>query len=186
MSQIEKTIVVEAPVEDVYAQWTQFEEFPRFMDGVDRVVQLDDQTLEWTATVAGHEKHWTARIVDQTPDVRIAWRGLDGAQNDGAVMFTPVDGGTTEIRLVVDADPDGLIEEAGDRLGFLDRRVSGDLDRFKAFIEEREGPTDSWNGEIHGDEVISPGDGSASPAGGELTPDIGPGTSTGLRPRRFR
>ena len=96
MSQIEKTIVVEAPLEDVYAQWTQFEEFPRFMDGVERVVQLDDRTLEWTATVAGREKRWTARIVDQTPDVRIAWRGLDGARNDGAVLFTWVDAGTTE------------------------------------------------------------------------------------------
>jgi uncharacterized membrane protein len=163
MSRIEKTIVVEAPLEDVYAQWTQFEEFPRFMDGVDRVVQLDDQTLEWTATVAGREKRWTARIVDQTPDERIAWRGLDGAQNDGAVLFTPVDAGTTEIRLVVDADPEGVIEEAGDRLGFLDRRVSGDLDRFKAFIEERDRPTGSWDGEIHGDEVIPAADGSAGP-----------------------
>ena len=165
MSQIEKTIVVEAPLEDVYAQWTQFEEFPRFMDGVERVVQLDDRTLEWTTTVAGREKRWTARIVDQTPDVRIAWRSLDGARNDGAVLFTWVDAGTTEIRLVVDAEPDGIFEGAGDRLGFLDRRVSGDLDRFKAFIEERDGPTGSWSGEIHGDEVIAPADGSADLGG---------------------
>jgi uncharacterized membrane protein len=163
MSRIEKTIVVEAPIEDVYAQWTQFEEFPRFMDGVERVVQLDDQTLEWTATVGGREKRWTARIVDQTPDERIAWRGLDEAQNDGAVLFNPLDGDKTEIRLVVDADPEGVIEEAGDRLGFLDRRVSGDLDRFKAFIEERDRPTGSWDGEIHGDEVIPPVDGLAEP-----------------------
>jgi uncharacterized membrane protein len=156
MSRIEKIITVGAPLEDVYAQWTQFEEFPRFMEGVDRVVQLDDQTLEWTATVAGREKRWTARIVDQTPDERIAWRGLDGAQNDGAVLFRPVDGERTEIRLVVDADPEGVIEEAGDRLGFLDRRVAGDLERFKAFIEERDRPTGSWAGDIHGDAVIRP------------------------------
>ena len=173
MSQIEKTIVVEAPVEDVYAQWTQFEDFPAFMDGVDRVVQLDDQTLEWTATVAGREKRWTALIVDQTPDERIAWRGLDGAQNDGAVLFTRVDAGTTEIRLVVDADPEGVIEEAGDWLGFLDRRVSGDLDRFKEFIEERARPTGSWNGEIHGDEVIPPVDEAADPVGAGSERDIG-------------
>jgi uncharacterized membrane protein len=156
MSRIEKTIVVDAPLEDVYAQWTQFEDFPRFMDGIDRVVQLDDRTLEWTATVAGREKRWTARIVDQTPDVRIAWRGLDGARNDGAVLFRWVDAETTEIRLVVDAEPDGVVEGVGDRLGFLERRVSGDLDRFKAFIEQRDRPTGSWSGEIHGDEVITP------------------------------
>lgn len=156
MSRIEKTVVVDAPVGDVYAQWTQFEEFPRFMDGVDRVEQLDDRTLAWTATVGGREKRWTARIVDQTPDARIAWRSVDGAQNDGAVLFTPVDGGQTEIRLVVDADPDGIVEEAGDRLGFLDRRVGGDLERFKTFIEDRGAPTGSWDGEIHGNEVIPP------------------------------
>jgi uncharacterized membrane protein len=171
MSRIEKTIVVEAPLEDVYAQWTQFEEFPRFMDGVERVVQIDDRTLEWTATVAGREKRWTARIVDQTPDVRIAWRSLDGAQNDGAVLFSWVDPGTTEIRLVVDAEPEGIVEGTGDRLGFLDRRVSGDLDRFKAFIEERDGPTGAWSGEIHGDEVIPPDDGSADLGGALSEPD---------------
>ncbi len=117
MSRIEKIITVEAPLEDAYAQWTQFEEFPRFMEGVDRVVQIDDRTLRWTATVAGREKQWTARIVDQTPDTRIAWRSLDGTQNDGAVLFSRVDAGTTEIRLVVDADPEGIVEAAGDRLG---------------------------------------------------------------------
>jgi uncharacterized membrane protein len=154
MSRIEKTIVVDAPIEKAYAQWTQFEEFPRFMDGVERVVQLDDQTLEWTANVGGRQKRWTAKIVDQTPLVRIAWRGLDGAENDGAVLFTEAGEGTTEIRLVVDAEPEGVVEEAGDRLGFLDRRITGDLERFKAFIEERYRPSGSWDGEIHGDEVI--------------------------------
>ena len=156
MSRIEKTIVVEAPLEDAYAQWTQFESFPEFMEGVDRVVQLDDRTLEWTATVAGREKRWTAEIVDQTPDERIAWRSTEGAQNDGAVLFAPAGDRSTEIRLVVDADPEGIIEEAGDRLGVLDRRVGGDLERFKAFIEGRDGPTGLWDGEIHGDEVLPP------------------------------
>jgi len=124
------------------------------MEGVDRVVQIDDRTLEWTATVAGREKSWTARIVDQTPGVRIAWRSTSGTQNDGAVMFSP-GGAGTEIRLVVDADPDGIVEQVGDRLGFLDRQVGGDLERFKAFIESRGRPTGEWDGEIHGDEVVS-------------------------------
>jgi uncharacterized membrane protein len=121
----------------------------------------------------GREKRWIARIADQTPEVRIAWRGLDGAQNDGAVLFDRVDEGTTELRLVVDAEPEGLIEETGDRLGFLDRRVSGDLERFKAFIEERDRPTGSWSGEIHGDEVTPPADaGGPGSAGSDRDPSL--------------
>ena len=179
MSRIEKTIHIEAPIEDVYAQWTQFEEFPSFMDGVKSVVQLDDRTLEWTATVAGRERRWTARIVDQTPGVRIAWRSLDGAQNDGAVLFSPADGGTTEIRLIVDADPEGIVETAGDRLGFLDRRVTGDLERFKAFLEHRDRPTGAWTGEIHGDEFIPPIDGSTAVGIGSTEPQLAGLQSTG-------
>lgn len=153
MSRIEKTIEVDAPLEEVYAQWTQFEEFPRFMEGVQRVEQLDDRTLDWEAEVAGRTKSWTARITDQTPNQRIAWRGMDGAQNDGAVMFQPAGDGRTEVRLAIDADPDGIVEEVGDRLGFLDRRVQGDLQRFKEFIEGRGEATGAWTGEIHGDRV---------------------------------
>src|SRR3954470_23896329 len=123
MSRIEKHIVVDAPLDDVYAQWTQFESFPEFMDGIDRVVQIDDQTLAWWATVAGQEKTWKARIVDQTPNERIAWRSIDGAQNDGAVLFSPAQDGGTEIRLVVDVEPDGITEQVGDRLGIVDRRI---------------------------------------------------------------
>jgi uncharacterized membrane protein len=153
MSRIEKTVVVDASVENVYAQWTQFESFPMFMEGVDAVTQLDDRTLEWKANVGWRTKEWTARIVDQTPNTRIAWKSVEGAQNDGAVIFSPAGEASTEIRLVVDAEPEGIVETAGDALGFLDRRVGGDLDRFKEFIEQRGRPTGSWEGEIHGDEV---------------------------------
>jgi len=162
MSRIERQIVVNAPIEDVYAQWTQFETFPEFMEGVDRVVQVDDQTLTWWATVAGRQKTWNARIVDQTPNVRIAWRSTEGAQNDGAVLFSPAPDDGTEIRLVVDVEPDGIIEEVGDRTGIIDRRIGGDLERFKTFVEERGRPTGSWDGEIHGNEVIEPAGGSAA------------------------
>jgi uncharacterized membrane protein len=153
MSRIEKTITVEAPIDTVYGQWTQFESFPTFMDGVDKVVQVDDRTLDWSASVAGRTKTWQARIVDQTRPERIAWKSIDGAQNDGAVSFSSTGPGQTEIRLVVDADPDGLIEEVGDRLGFLDRRIGDDLGRFKEFIEGRSVPTGAWQGEIHGDDA---------------------------------
>jgi uncharacterized membrane protein len=123
------------------------------MDGVTRVTQLDDRTLAWEAEVSGRSKAWTARITDQTPNERIAWMATEGAQNDGAVTFRELSPGRTEVRLVIDADPDGLIEEVGDRLGFLDRRVEGDLERFRDFIEARRSPTGAWQGEIHGDRV---------------------------------
>jgi uncharacterized membrane protein len=153
MSRIEKTIRVDAPIKEVYAQWTQFESFPMFMEGVERVVQLDDRTLQWTADVAGRTKEWTARIVDQTPNTRVAWKSVEGAQNDGAVMFAEIGPGTTKIRLVLDADPEGVVETAGDALGFLDRRVKADLDRFKEFIEGRQAATGAWEGEIHGERI---------------------------------
>ena len=156
MSRVEKTIDVHVPVRDAYDQWTQFEEFPRFMEGVEGVRQLDDRTLEWRATVGGSTKQWTAEITDQTPDTRVAWKSVDGARNAGAVRFEPLGLDDTRIWLTIDADPDGPLEQAGDALGFLDRRVSGDLDRFKAFVEERETPTGAWRGEIHGDAVIEP------------------------------
>jgi len=156
MSRIEKTIEVDAPIDAVYGQWTQFERFPEFMEGVVSVQQLDDRTLEWEAEVAGRSKTWTARITDQTPNERIAWMATDGAENGGAVTFRVLSPGRTEVRLVIDADPDGVIEEVGDRLGFLDRRVGGDLERFREFIEARRSPTGAWQGEIHGDRV-SPG-----------------------------
>jgi uncharacterized membrane protein len=153
MSRIEKTIEVASPIDAVYGQWTQFERFPEFMEGVTKVSQLDDRTLAWEAEVGGRSKTWTARITDQTPNERIAWMATDGAQNDGAVTFRLLSPDRTEVRLVIDADPEGVIEEVGDRLGFLDRRVAGDLERFRDFIEARQSATGTWQGEIHGDHV---------------------------------
>jgi uncharacterized membrane protein len=153
MSRFEESIKVAVPVRVAYDQWTQFEDFPKFMDGVERVQQLDDKTLQWTASVAGRTKEWTAEIVDQTPDQRIAWKSIDGAENAGAVMFKPVGNGDTEVTLRLDAEPDGPIETAGDALGFLERRVHGDLERFKDHVEQKGGNGKAWRGEIHGDEV---------------------------------
>jgi uncharacterized membrane protein len=153
MPRFEDSIDVDVPVRVAYDQWTQFEEFPRFMEGVDRVVQLNDKTLDWTATVAGMSKNWTAEIVDQLPDVRVAWKSTSGEDNAGAVLFQSLDGEKTRITLKIDADPDGIIETVGGKLGFLERRVKGDLERFKEFIESRGAPTGAWRGEIHGDRV---------------------------------
>jgi uncharacterized membrane protein len=155
MARFEDSIDVDVPTRTAYNQWTQFEEFPQFMDGVDRVVQLDDKTLRWTATVAGRKKEWTAEITDQTPDVRVAWKSVDGDDNAGAVLFEPAGSGATHITLKLDAEPDGAVETIGTSLGFLERQVKGDLERFKTFIESRDTSTGAWRGEIHGDEVTA-------------------------------
>ena len=155
MPRFESSIVVDVPVRVAYDQWTQFEEFPRFMDNVERVEQLDAKRLHWVAEIAGQRKEWTAEITDQTPDTRIAWRTTSGDQNDGAVLFESQGPNTTEVTLRIDADPQGPIETLGANLGFLEAAVKSDLEHFKQFIESRGTPTGAWQGEIHGDEVRS-------------------------------
>lgn len=167
MSRFEHVITVDAPVREVYNQWTQFESFPSFMDGVEKVVQRDDKTLEWTASIAGQTRTWTAEITDQTPDVRVAWKSTSGADNAGAVMFQPRSSGQTEVTLRMDVDPEGIVENIGDAIGAVDRRVKGDLERFKAFMDARGQATGAWRGEIHGEEVRDPAtSGTGSRSGG--------------------
>jgi uncharacterized membrane protein len=153
MSRFEESITVDVPVRVAYDQWTQFEEFPKFMEGVERVEQVTDKTLRWTASVAGQTKEWMAEITDQTPDQRVAWKSTEGAENAGAVLFRPLGPTQTEVTLRIDADPEGPIETAGDALGFLQRRVRGDLERFKEQVDRQGGNGKGWRGEIHGDEV---------------------------------
>jgi uncharacterized membrane protein len=148
MGKVEQSIDVNVPVTTAYNQWTQFEEFPRFMEGVNRVRQLDDKTLEWTADVGGNEEQWTAEIVEQTPDKRVAWRSTSGATNGGAVTFHRIDENTTRVMLQMDWEPEGAIQELGDKLGLDDRRIKGDLERFKEFIESRGAATGAWRGEV--------------------------------------
>jgi uncharacterized membrane protein len=152
MADIEKSIDVKAPLREVYNQWTQFEEFPRFMEGVKEVRQLDDKRLYWRASIGGEEKEWHAEIADQVPDRRIAWKNLDGPYNAGAVLFEAIPEGT-RVTLKLVYEPEGAKEKVGDALGIVSRRVEGDLKRFKAFIEERGRATGGWRGEIHGQEV---------------------------------
>jgi len=153
MAEMEKSIVVDAPVREVYNQWTQFEEFPRFMEGVLEVRQLDDKHLYWRVDIAGTEEEWDAEIVDQTPDERIAWRSVTGAEHGGAVLFKPLPDGRTEVTLRMRYNPEGPRETIGDALGFVGRRVQGDLQRFAEFMAERRRATGAWRGEIHGRQV---------------------------------
>jgi uncharacterized membrane protein len=153
MAELEKSIVVDAPLREVYNQWTQFEDFPRFMEGVEEVRQLDDKHLYWRARIGGVEREWHAEIVDQVPDERIAWRGLTGVAPSGAVLFKPQPDGRTEVTLRVQYEPEGVAENVASAMGVLGARVEGDLKRFKEFIEERGRATGGWRGEIHGDKV---------------------------------
>ena len=153
MSQILESIDVEVPVRTAYDQWTQFEEFPRFMDGIETVRQLDDTHLEWTADIKGVRKHWQAEITEQTPDQRIAWKATEGATNAGVVTFHRLDDRKSRVTLQLDVEPDGAVESVGDALGFVQRRAAGDLERFKTFIEERGAATGAWRGEVEQTDV---------------------------------
>ena len=153
MAHVEKTIEVDVPVRTAYNQWTQFEEFPQFMEGVEEVRQLGDKRLHWRAKVAGKVEEWDAEILEQTPDHVVSWHSTSGSENSGAITFTSIDANRTRISANIGYDPDGLVETVGDKLGFMDRRVEGDLKRFKEFIEQRGVETGAWRGEIHGGEV---------------------------------
>ncbi len=148
MSFVTKTIDVDVPVGTAYNQWTQFEEFPQFMEGVKSVQQIDDTHLRWHANIWGVDKEWDAVITEQTPDQRIAWTSTTGAKNAGVVTFHRISDATTRVTLQLDVDPDGPIENLGDTLGIFDRRVKGDMERFKQFIESRGQETGAWRGEV--------------------------------------
>jgi len=145
MTDHQKSIVVDRPVTTVYNQWTQFEEFPQFMEGVEQVVQLDDRRLHWVAEIAGTRREWDAEIIDQEPDRRIAWRSIDGTPNGGVVTFQP-EGNGTRVNLDLEVEPQGAVEKIGDKLGFVSKQAEGDLKRFKEFIESRGTETGGWRG----------------------------------------
>jgi len=153
MPTVKKSIEVDVPVRVAYDQWTQFEEFPRFMEGVEAVEQLDDKRVHWRAKVAGKVEEWDAEITEQVPDKIIAWRSTSGARNEGIVRFTPLGESKTKIELEMHWEPKDVTERIGDVLGADDMRIQGDLGRFKKFIEERRTPTGAWRGEVRGGKV---------------------------------
>jgi uncharacterized membrane protein len=148
MSSITKSIDVNVPVRTAYDQWTQFESFPEFMDGVESVQQIDDTHLHWRATIDGKEAEWDAVITEQIPDERIAWKSTTGQPNAGVVTFHRLGGDETKVTLQMDWQPEGFTESVGSALGFDDRQVQGDLERFKQFVESRGAPTGAWRGEV--------------------------------------
>ena len=148
MSTIEQSIDVNVPVHTAYNQWTQFEDFPQFMEGVEEVRHLDDRRLHWRANIGGRVEEWDAVITEQHPDERIAWKNTTDAANAGVVTFHRLADNKTRIMLQMEYDPQGIVENLGDLLGMVSRRVANDLERFKAFIEARGHETGAWRGEV--------------------------------------
>ncbi|WP_445153478.1 SRPBCC family protein [Arthrobacter sp. Hor0625] len=149
-TKVEKRILVNVPVSVAYNQWTQFEEFPHFMGGVKSVKQLSDEQLEWTAEIAGVRRQWQARILEQVPDQKVAWAATEGATNAGSVTFEDLGGGQTSVQLSLDYEPEGVVEKIGDKLNVVEKQAEGDLERFKAFIEDEGYATGAWRGTVGG------------------------------------
>jgi uncharacterized membrane protein len=148
MARVVRSTDIGLPVSIVYSQWTQFEEFPWFMEGVESVKQLDETTLQWKATVGGQEREWTSRIMEQIPDSYIAWEGFGDVQNRGSVYFEALESRRTRVTVMIEFDPETTAEKLADLLGIVGMRTSGDLERFKAFVENRETAPNRWRGEI--------------------------------------
>ncbi len=148
MSTIEQSVEVDVPLRTAYNQWTQFEEFPKFMEGVKEVRQIDDTHLHWVAEIGGHRHEWDAEVTEQRPDERVAWKNVDGKQNAGVVTFHRLDDDHTRMMVQLDFMPKGLIEHLGDAIAAPDRRVAGDLQRFKEMIEARQFESGAWRGEV--------------------------------------
>ena len=148
MNTIEESIDIDVPIRTAYDQWTQFEEFPAFMEGVQEVTQDTDTSLHWVAEIAGVHREWDAEITEQHPDERIAWTSTTGMKNAGVVTFHRLDKDRTRVMLQLDVEPDDLVEKIGDALGFVRRRAAGDLKRFKEMIEDRGNASGEWRGEI--------------------------------------
>jgi len=148
MTTVRETIDVDVPVRTAYDQWTQFESFPEFMEGVEQVRQLDDTRLHWTADIGGQRREWEAKIIEQEPDRRVAWAAVSGTGNAGRVEFTPLSDRRSQVHLVMDYEPEGLVEKAGAATGAVQRQVKNDLERFKQFIEARGVETGAWRGEV--------------------------------------
>lgn len=155
METITRNIEIGRSLRTVYNQWTQFEDFPHFMEGVKSVRQINDKLLQWEAEIAGKTKIWEAEIYEQVPDQVIAWRSTSGAENSGVVKFEAVNPGRTRVALTLNYDPEGFVENLGDFLGLVSARISGDLKRFESYIEGKSPPPEGWRGEIDDGQVQS-------------------------------
>ena len=148
MSTVVESVDVAVPVHTAYNQWTQFEEFPRFMEGVEEIRQLDETHLHWVVNMAGARREFDAEITEQHPDERIAWHSLSGPRHAGVVTFHRLDDAHSRVTAQMELDPEGFVENVGDKTGMVDRRVKGDMKRFREFIEARGAETGAWRGDV--------------------------------------
>lgn len=148
MTTAKGSVDVKTYVTAAYNQWTQFEDFPKFMDGVEEVTQIGDRHLHWRVKIAGVEREFDATITEQVPDTRIAWKADGETKHAGVVDFHKLDMDTTRVDLQLDMEPEGLVEKVGDKLGVVERRVKKDLERFKELVESQPHPTGAWRGEV--------------------------------------
>ncbi len=153
MASITEFVELEVPVRTAYNQWTQFEEFPKFMEGVESVTQLDDTHLRWKGEIGGNQEEWESEITEQEPDRRIAWKTTTGNGPEGVVTFHRLEDQRSRVTVQMEYEPEGLVEAVGAALGADSRRVRGDLARFKEMIEQRGVETGAWRGEVHQDDV---------------------------------
>jgi uncharacterized membrane protein len=155
MPKIQDSIEVQAPVQRAYNQWTQFEDFPEFMEGVQFVEQLDDTHVHWIAEIRGETREWTTEITEQQPDKKVAWKTIEGeVKNDGVVSFEQIPGDQTRVTVQMDVEGESTAENvAGDLLGVVQRQVHGDLERFKQLIENRDEATGAYRGKVRGGET---------------------------------
>jgi uncharacterized membrane protein len=148
MSTVTESVDVAVPVRTAYDQWTQFEEFPNFMEGVEEIRQVTPELTHWKVKVGGVEREFDARITEQHPDERVAWTSLDGPRHAGVVTFHRLDDSHTRVTVQMDLEPEGMAEKVGDKAGVVDRQVKGDVQRFKEFIESRGVETGAWRGDV--------------------------------------
>ena len=185
---VDKTIEVDLPVSTVYNQWTQFEDFPQFMNGITSITQHGDHQMTWVAEIAGVKRQWEARVLEQVPDQKVAWAATEGATNAGSVTFTDL-GGRTRVHLFLEYEPEGLVEKVGDKLNVVENQAEGDLERFKAFIESEGYASGAWRGTVGGQgHVGTPGvehadasrgdDGKAGVSGKAVAAGIGVAAAT--------
>ncbi len=145
---ITESVDVDVPVGTAYNQWTQFESFPKFMEGVERIDQLSPTKTHWVTRIAGVQREFDAEITEQHPDERVAWVTQNGTHQAGVVTFHRISNTTTRVTLQLDHDPQGLLEKAGEALGIIKRRIKGDLANFKSFIESRGVEEGGWRGDV--------------------------------------
>ncbi len=148
MASVQESVDVDVPIRVAYDQWTQFESFPQFMGGVERITQLDDTHTHWVTNIDGVKREFDAEITEQHPDERVAWRATEGTQHAGVVTFHRTGDAESRVMLQLDVEPGDVVEQAGDKLGFLDRQVKGDMKRFKEFIESRGTESGAWRGQV--------------------------------------